>query len=112
MTRPSRLRAREQEKRASLRPPPAAPEKDPVARPPAGEVLAMLRRRGFRPRPWPPDLPFPPGFDAAGRECLARRLDHYAFRTCLRGAILRPAGFRPSEATRYVGAGAARAMAE
>jgi hypothetical protein len=72
----------------------------------------MLRRRGFRPKPWPPDLPFPPGFDAAGRERLARRLDHYAFRMFLRGAIQRPAGFRPSEATRYVDAGAARAMAE
>jgi hypothetical protein len=72
----------------------------------------MLRRRGFRPKPWPPDLPFPPGFDAAGRERLARRLDHYAFRMFLRGAIQRPAGFRPAEATRYVDGVAARAMAE
>jgi hypothetical protein len=72
----------------------------------------MLRRRGFRPRPWPPDLPFPPGFDAARRERLARRLDHYAFRLFLRGAILRAGGFRPAEVTRYVDGAAARAMAE
>lgn len=71
----------------------------------------MLRRRGFRPRPWPRDLPFPDGFDEAGRERLARRLDHYAFRLFLRGAILRADGFRPAAATRYVDAAAARAMA-
>lgn len=72
----------------------------------------MLRRRGFRPRPWPEDLPFPPGFAEAARERLARRLDHYAFRLFLRGAIQRPAGFRPAEATRYVEGTAARTMAE
>jgi hypothetical protein len=72
----------------------------------------MLRRRGFRPKAWPPDLPFRDDFDEAGRERLARRLDHYAFRLFLRGAILSPAGFRPAEATRYVGAATARAMAE
>jgi hypothetical protein len=27
----------------------------------------MLRRRGFRPKPGPPDLPFPPGYDDARR---------------------------------------------
>jgi hypothetical protein len=105
------LTAREQERRASRRPPPPAPSL-PVARTPAGEVLAMLRRRGFHPKPWPPDLPFPPGFDEARQEALARRLDHYAFRLFLRGAIQRPAGFLPQQATRYVEAAPARDMAE
>jgi hypothetical protein len=72
----------------------------------------MLRRRGFRPKPWPPDLLFPPGFDEARRERLARLLDHYAFRLFLRGAIQHAAGFRPAEATRYVEGAAARDMAE
>jgi hypothetical protein len=72
----------------------------------------MLRRRGFHPKPWPPDLPFPPGFDEAHQERLARRLDHYAFRLFLRGAIQHASGFRPAEATRYVEGPAARAMAE
>ena len=72
----------------------------------------MLRRRGFHPKPWLPDLPFPPGFDEPHQERLARRLDHYAFRLFLRGAIQHAAGFRPSEATRYVEGPAARAMAE
>jgi hypothetical protein len=72
----------------------------------------MLRRRGFHPKPWPPDLPFPPGFDEAGREALARRLDHYAFRLFLRGAIQHSSGFRPADVTRYVEAGPAREMAE
>ena len=72
----------------------------------------MLRRRGFHPRPWPPDLPFPPGFDEAHQEAIARRLDHYAFRLFLRGAIQHPDGFRPSQATRYVEAGPAREMAD
>jgi hypothetical protein len=72
----------------------------------------MLRRRGFHPKPWPPDLPFPPGFDEAHQEAFARRLDHYAFRLFLRGAIQHRAGFRPSQATRYVEAAAARDMAE
>jgi hypothetical protein len=72
----------------------------------------MLLRRGFRPRPWPPDLPFPPGFDEAHRARLESLLDHYAFRLFLRGAIHDAAGFRPSEATRYVEGKAARAMAE
>lgn len=109
--RDGRLTAREQEQRASLRPAPLTPSAS-VARTPAGEALAMLRRRGFHPKPWLPDLPFPPDFDEAGRERLARRLDHYAFRLFLRGAIQRAAGFRPVEATRYVSGAAARAMAE
>jgi hypothetical protein len=72
----------------------------------------MLRRRGFHPSPGAPDLPFSPDLDAARAGQLARHLDHYAFRLFLRGAIQRPDGFRPAEATRYVGADAARAMAE
>jgi hypothetical protein len=72
----------------------------------------MLRRRGFRPRPWPPDLPFPPDFDDDRLDSLGRRLDHYAFRLFLRGAIQRAEGFLPSEATRYVERARARAMAE
>jgi hypothetical protein len=108
---PGRLTAREQERRASLRPAPPAPAA-PVARTPAGEALAMLRRRGFHPKPWPPDLPFPPLFDEPSQVALARRLDHYAFRLFLRGAIQHPSGFRPALATRYVEAAPARAMAE
>ncbi len=72
----------------------------------------MLRRRGFHTKPWPPDLPFPAGFDEAHQEGLARRLDHYAFRLFLRGAIQHSGGFRPSQATRYVEAAPARDMAE
>ncbi|HSD66021.1 MAG TPA: hypothetical protein VLF95_04930 [Vicinamibacteria bacterium] len=108
----ARLTAWQQERTAALRLAPPAPESLPFARTPAGEALAMLRRRGFRPKPWPPDLPFPPGFDEARRDLLGRRLDHYAFRLFLRGAIQHAAGFRPSEATRYVEGPAARAMAE
>jgi hypothetical protein len=72
----------------------------------------MLRRRGFHPKPWQPDLPFPPGFGEPHRERLARRLDHYAFRLFLRGAIQQASGFRPAETTRYVEGATARAMAE
>ncbi len=71
----------------------------------------MLRRRGFEPRPWPPDLPFPPELPEEGRRRFARLLDHYAFRLFLRGAIQRSQGFLPSEATRYVPAGEARRLA-
>jgi hypothetical protein len=106
-----RLSAREQERRAGRLPAPPTPPL-PVARTPAGEALAMLRRRGFRPKPSPPDLPFPPGFDAAHQEAVGRRLDHYAFRLFLRGAIQHPSGFRPAQATRYVDADRAREMAE
>jgi hypothetical protein len=84
----------------------------PLARTPQGEVFAMLLRRGFHPKPGPPDLPFPPDFDEPHQERLARRLDHYAFRLFLRGAIQRAGGFRPAETTRYVEGPAARDMAE
>jgi hypothetical protein len=72
----------------------------------------MLRRRGFTPRPSPPDLPFPPGYADEDADRLARLLGHYAFRLFLRGAMQRPEGFRPAQATRYVDASAAREMAE
>jgi len=70
----------------------------------------MLRRRGLDPRPSAPDLPFhaEPGL----AELMRGRLAHYAFRLFLRGAIQRPAGFTPAQATRYLPAAKARAMAE
>jgi hypothetical protein len=72
----------------------------------------MLRRRGFDPRPLPPDLPFPPGLSEEGRARLARLLGHYAFRLFLRGVMKQPGGLRPADATRYVGTSDARRMAE
>ena len=72
----------------------------------------MLRRRGLDPRPSPPDLPFPPDHPAPLVAALRERLSHYAFRLFLRGAILRGDGFLASEATRYVAAAQARAMAD
>jgi hypothetical protein len=78
----------------------------------AGEPVEMLRRRGLSPRPTPPDLPFPADLDEADAARLAERLSHYAFRLFLRGAILRPRGFAPREATRYLRPAQARRMAE
>jgi len=72
----------------------------------------MLLRRGLRPRSARPDLPFPPALDPACAEALCRRLDHYAFRLFLRGAIQRPEGFAPSAATRYLSPEKAREHAE
>jgi Holliday junction resolvase len=77
-----------------------------------GEALAMLVRRGLRPRVAEPDLPFPDGLDAPAVERVAARLAHYAFRLFLRGAILAPGAFRPADATRYLDASQARRMAE
>ncbi|ACG72862.1 conserved hypothetical protein [Anaeromyxobacter sp. K] len=99
--------ARELEAAAAARPPPAG-----RARAPASEPLAMLVRRGLDPRLSRPDLPFDPALPAPALDAIAARLGHYAFRLFLRGAILAPAGFLPSEATRYVDAARARAMAE
>jgi hypothetical protein len=72
----------------------------------------MLVRRGLDPRLSRPDLPFDPALPEEQLEAIAARLGHYAFRLFLRGAILAPAGFLPSEATRYVAAEPAREMAE
>jgi hypothetical protein len=72
----------------------------------------MLRRRGLRPRPAPLDLPFRADLPEPQAARLAERLSHYAFRLFLRGAILRPGGFAPREATRYLRAAPARRMAE
>jgi hypothetical protein len=83
-----------------------------VPAPPPSEPLAMLRRRGLDPRPSGPDLPFDPSAPAATVGAIAERLGHYAFRLFLRGAILRPDGFAPREATRYLGAAQARALAD
>jgi hypothetical protein len=83
-----------------------------AAAPPRDEPLAMLRRRGLDPRPARPDLPFDPSAPPALLAAIAERLGHYAFRLFLRGAILRPRGFAPREATRYVDARKARELAE
>jgi hypothetical protein len=72
----------------------------------------MLRRRGLDPRPSPPDLPFDPSAPPALADAIAERLRHYAFRLFLRGAILRPGGFSPREASRYLAAAQARELAE
>jgi hypothetical protein len=72
----------------------------------------MLRRRGLDPRPSPPDLPFDPSAPPALAAAIAERLGHYAFRLFLRGAILRPDGFTPREATRYLRPAQAREVAE
>jgi hypothetical protein len=77
-----------------------------------GEAAAMLARRGFSPRPAPPDLVFPPDLPGEAAERLAEQLGHYAFRLFLRGAIQRSDGFAPEEVTRYLRAAQARVMAE
>jgi hypothetical protein len=72
----------------------------------------MLARRGFRPTPAPLDLPFPP--DVAGEDAtrLVDCLRHYGFRLFLRGAIQRPDGFSPTQATRYLTPAQSSAHAE
>ncbi|MGC4001372.1 MAG: hypothetical protein QM767_29515 [Anaeromyxobacter sp.] len=67
---PRRLDAKEQERRAARRGPPA-----PVAAP-AGEALAMLARRGLHPLLARPDLPFPRDLDPAALDAVAERLGH------------------------------------
>jgi hypothetical protein len=104
---PRRRTARELETRAAAR---AAPSRFAPGREP--EPLLMLRRRGLDPRPSTPDLPFPAGLDPAREDALLERLGHYAFRLFLRGAILRPHGFGPAQATRYLVPAKARAAAE
>jgi hypothetical protein len=99
--------AREIEAAAARGAPPA-----PAPGAPGHEALAMLVRRGLDPRPLPLDVPFSPDLGGAAAGRLAERLGHYAFRLFLRGAILRPRGFLPGEATRYLRADQARGMAE
>ena len=71
---------------------------------PANLALAMLARRGFRPlsSSYGPALRLGDGLDEQGLETLADLLGHYAFRLFLRGALQRPDGLAPGEATRYV----------
>lgn len=102
-----RAEARELELRAASRAPPTARRGAPIAEP-----LAMLVRRGLNPRLSRPDLPFNSKLPEDALVAIAARLHHYAFRLFLRGAILAPAGFLPTEATRYLAAEPARAMAE
>jgi hypothetical protein len=90
-----RLTAAELEREAALAATsPAAP---PLG---AGEALAMLIRRGFRPSLAELDLPFDPA--AVVVERLLEALDRYALRLLLRGAIARPAGFAPEETSRFL----------
>ncbi|HTP29766.1 MAG TPA: hypothetical protein VMK12_29405, partial [Anaeromyxobacteraceae bacterium] len=105
MTR--RLGARELELEGAAR---SAPR---PARPFAGgDALAMLVRRGLRPRLAPRDLPFPSQIDEPHADRIAERLGHYASRLLLRGAILAEGPFLPSAATRYVSAAQARDIAQ
>jgi hypothetical protein len=92
----------------------AAARPSRVARPPvpAGEALAMLARRGLRPRATRPGVPFAVPIDDAVADRLGDLLGHYAFRLFLRGAIQRPDGFAPEEATSYVTGVRARAFAD
>lgn len=103
----SRPTAPELERSAAAEPAPAvAPAPGP------GEALAMLVRRGLRPRLGPVDLPFAPNLDGPAADRLAERLGHYAFRLFLRGAILRRGPFSPPQATRFVTPVQARRLAE
>ncbi len=104
---PRRRTASELEARAAARAAPA-----PFGAETRSEPLLVLRRRGLDPRPSRPDLPFPPGLGAPAEQRLLERLAHYAFRLFLRGAILRPGGFTPAQATRYLAPARARATAE
>jgi len=79
---------------------------------PCGEAMAMLARRGLRPRKARLDLPFPEDLQEATAERLSELLGHYAFRLFLRGAILHPEGFAPEEATQYLKRAQAKAYAE
>ena len=72
----------------------------------------MLARRGFKPTPAPLDLPFPTDLDGERVARLVDRLRHYGFRLFLRGAIQRPDGFSPAQATRYLTPAQSKAHAE
>ncbi|MBI5544398.1 MAG: hypothetical protein HY901_10940, partial [Deltaproteobacteria bacterium] len=94
---PTRPTAHQQEAAAASR---RAPRAHRLA--PSHPVLAHLLRRGIEAKPTEPDLPFPPGLDLARADRFGEMLGSYAFRLFLRGAILKPRGFRPAEATRYL----------
>jgi len=79
---------------------------------PCGEAMAMLARRGLRPRQSPLDLPFPEDLEEEKATRLSELLGHYAFRLFLRGAIRKGHGFAPQEATRYLKRAQSRACAE
>jgi hypothetical protein len=102
-----RLTAREMEAQAA-----AAQAVAPAPLVPAGEAMAMLARRGFRADSGRPDLPFPLDLEPAIAERLTERLGHYSFRLFLRGAIQRRGDFAPEEATRYLSASQAKALAD
>ncbi|GEJ57037.1 hypothetical protein [Anaeromyxobacter diazotrophicus] len=103
--------ARELELEAAARP--AAPAAPAAAAGAAGnEALAMLARRGLRPRVARPDVPFPRELDGALADALAARLGHYGFRLFLRGAIAGQGPFRPAEVTRYLTPAQAERAAE
>jgi hypothetical protein len=89
--------AKELEKRAAAIGPPR-----PGRPAPSGEAMAMLVRRGLRPRRTRPDLVFPPGLGEDAADSLSARLGHYAFRLFLRGALKHPDGFSATEATDYL----------
>jgi hypothetical protein len=78
----------------------------------SGEALAMLMRRGFHPLATRPDLPFPTDLGCETADQLAECLGHYAFRLFMRGAVQRPEGFAPKEATRYLTATQAKEHAQ
>jgi hypothetical protein len=79
---------------------------------PEGEAMAMLARRGFRPEPGRPDLPFSRELDTATAERLTERLGHYSFRLFLRGAIQRRGDFAAGDATRYLTVAQEKALAD
>ncbi|MBI5512558.1 MAG: hypothetical protein HY909_02255 [Deltaproteobacteria bacterium] len=94
----------------------AARSLGPVAGPSTGpgdhEALAMLARRGFHSTRTRPDLPWDPaGLSEDAAERVWDALRHYALRLLLRGAIQRPEGFAPEDATRFLGARHAEALA-
>ncbi len=76
--------------------------KPPTFPVPAEEAMAMLVRRGLRPRPAAADVPFPEKMTEDLSAALSEWLGHYAFRLFLRGAIQKSGGFLPRETTRYL----------
>src|SRR2546422_10773354 len=101
-----RLTAREMEARAA-----AVQAVAPAAPLPQGEAMAMLARRGFRPELSRPDLPFPRQLAADTAERLTERLRPFSLRPFFRRASQRPGDFPPGEATPYLTASPATALA-